>query len=109
MEGGFHISVRSLAGKVIWNGPAAITVDQGYLAISPDGSRLAMRGAVQSFDGTKIPLPAQFLPNGWLDSKTLIGVLASSHTFQEIGIPRVDSPGKVEDWGFAGDFIGSVS
>ena len=62
MEGGFHISVRSLAGKVIWNGPAAITVDQGYLAISPDGSRLAMRGAVQSSDGTKIPLPAQFLP-----------------------------------------------
>jgi len=107
-EGGFHISVRSLAGQVIWNGPSAITVDQGYLAISPDGSRLAMRGSVQSFDGTKIPLPADFLPTGWLDPKTLIGALAASRTFQEMGILRLDALDKVQDWGFAGEFVGTL-
>jgi hypothetical protein len=107
-QGGFHISVRSLAGQVIWNGPPAITVDQGYLAISPDGSRLAMHGAIQSFHGTKVPLPAQFLPTAWLDSKTLIGILAASHTSQEMGIVRVDAPGTVQDWGFAGEFVGNL-
>jgi len=108
MEGGFHISVRSLAGTVIWNGPAAITVDEGYLAISPDGSRLAMRGAVQYFDGAKVPLNAQFLPVGWLDGGTLVGILAASTTFQEMGIVRLNAPTKVEDWGFSGDFVGTL-
>jgi len=107
-QGGFHISVRSLAGQVIWNGAPTITVEEGYLAISPDGARLAMRGAVQSFDGAKLPLNAQFLPVGWLDGGTLVGFLAASKTFQEMGIVRVDAPTKVQDWGFAGEFVGTL-
>lgn len=105
-----RVEVRTLTGNVVWKGAPQMagTPDAGDLTLSPDGSQLAMRGAVQDVRGSAITLPASFAPQGWLNRTTLVGILTDSRTFQEIGIIRLAAPDKVEDWGFAGEFVGTL-
>ncbi len=101
-------SVRTRSGTVIWSIPP---LPQGqyysYVALSPDARRVAYTGGVRARDGSTTALPANFNPEGWLNSGTLIGITGENNQ-QEMGLVRLASPGHVEDLGFKGEFIGVV-
>lgn len=81
----------------------------GDFVLSADGSRLAMDGKVVGRDGSALPLPAGFQPEGWLDASTLIGYEnRPAGQFQEPWMYYVWLPRSTEavDLGFAGHFVG---
>jgi hypothetical protein len=111
------VTVRKIGGDVVWSLPSDFPrTGYGSLAISPDGARLAyadigynMHAAVSSRDGSTMPLPPGFLPEGWLDATTVIGV--QSRNLVDLGnmaLVRLSEPSKLEDLGFKGYFIGVV-
>ncbi len=103
---GNSVSVRRFDGAVIW---AVSPSPQGnfypYLALSPDHERVAFSGGVRSHDGSIVNLPSNFLPEGWLDNQTLIGITGENDQ-QEMAIVRLANPTKLDDLGFKGEFIG---
>jgi hypothetical protein len=77
--------------------------------LSPDGGRLAYslgrgRSAVQSWDGTTVPLADGFTPSGWLAGDLLIGTTRR----EELAYVDLSAPGRAVDMGFAGAFVGVV-
>ncbi|HSO94331.1 MAG TPA: hypothetical protein VLS53_07680, partial [Candidatus Dormibacteraeota bacterium] len=102
-------SVRTAAGSTLWSLPQ---LPQGqyyaYVVLSPDGSHLAFSGGVRGRDGSSIPLPQNFNPEGWLDNATLIGITGENNQ-QEMATLRLDSPGRINDLGFKGEFIGVLA
>jgi hypothetical protein len=77
--------------------------------LSPAGDRLAYAGtggpsAVQSRDGSTLALAAGFTPSGWLDGGLLIGNTRGD----ELAYLDLSAPGRTEDMGFGGAFVGVV-
>jgi hypothetical protein len=77
--------------------------------LSPDGRRLAYslgggRSAVQSWDGTTVPLAGGFTPSGWLAGDLLIGNTGGD----ELAYVDLSAPGRAVDMGFGGAFVGVV-
>lgn len=77
--------------------------------LSPDGDRLAYslgggRSAVQSWDGTTVPLADGFTPSGWLTGDVLIG----NTRREELAYVDLSAPGRAVDMGFGGTFVGVV-
>ena len=77
--------------------------------LSPDGRRLAYslgggRSAVQSWDGTTVPLAGGFTPSGWLARDLLIGNTGGD----ELAYVDLSAPGRAVDMGFGGAFVGVV-
>jgi hypothetical protein len=77
--------------------------------LSPDGDRLAYslgggRSAVQSWDGTTVPLAGGFTPSGWLAGDLLIGNTGR----EELAYVDLSAPGRAVDMGFGGAFVGVV-
>ena len=67
-----------------------------------------MDGMVVTGDGSTTPLPKNFETRGWLDSQTIVGLVTGS-TSTTIGIVHLTAPNTVENWGFAGQFVGVIS
>jgi hypothetical protein len=97
------------------------------LHLSPDGAAVVLLvvpsapttpGADESSlivarkDGTSVELlhGREFRPQGWLDATTVIGTIRSPQQgqFTHLALIRTASPGKVDDLGFEGAFIGVV-
>ena len=111
------VTVRRASGDVLWSLPSDFPrTGYGSLALSPDGARLAYadighnrHAAVSGRDGSTTSLPNGFLPQGWLDATTVIGV--QSENLVDLGnmaLVRLSEPTKLEDLGFKGFFIGVV-
>jgi hypothetical protein len=108
------VSVRAVDGSVKWS--ATTTGFVVYLALSPDGNTLALRRAdgsssvLESLGGKTVNLPPNFVPQGFLDANTVVGITVSNVGQQqgEMSIVHVDTPGKLIDLGFAGSFVGIV-
>jgi len=99
-------SVRTRAGTILWSVPQ---LPQGqyyaYMVLSRDGGRVAYTGGVRGRDGSSVTLPAKFNPEGWLDSKTLIGITGENNQ-QEMALIHLSNPSQIDDLGFKGEFIG---
>src|SRR5207245_2844364 len=80
------VSVRNSSAQVQWTLPKVAANSQGYyaaLAMSPDGSMVAVGGGATSGPagiykkaGGTVTFPSNmknFLPEGWLDADTVIG------------------------------------
>jgi hypothetical protein len=78
--------------------------------LSADGGHLAYSGAgggpsaVQSREGNTVSLATGFTPSGWLDGGLLIGNTRG----EELGYLALSAPGRTEDIGFPGTFVGVV-
>lgn len=101
-------SVRTREGTIMWSVP---TLPPGqyysYIVLAPDSRSVAYQGGVRNSDGSTIKLPANFMPEGWLNSGTLIGI-TGENSQQEMAVVRLASPGTVDDLGFKGEFVGVV-
>jgi hypothetical protein len=101
-------SVRTRSGTRVWSvPPAAPGQYRAYLVLSPDSRRVAYTGGVTARDGSSIKLPANFMPEGWLDNGTLVGI-TGTNAQQEMVVVRLASPDKLDDLGFKGEFVGVV-
>jgi hypothetical protein len=68
-----------------------------------------MDGAVVARDGSSVPLPDKFQPEGWLDAQTLIGyeiLPAGQYTMRRMFYVWLRAPAQANDLGFAGQFVG---
>lgn len=109
-------SVRSKNGSVRYRFQSS--GDQQYLdlSLSPDGTRVAYLVSLvsgnQSFvvdgSGKTVKLPANFRPQGWLNTTTLVGVVQTQQAEGDMALLRLDHPGRMEDLGFRGFFAGVV-
>lgn len=79
----------------------------GGFTLSPDTSRLAMDGLVYLQGGSAIPIAETFLPRGWLDNETLIGLVRGPEPIK-MGVVRLKAPGTLDNWGFTGQFVGVI-
>lgn len=108
------VSVQS-PGQPVWepalpaNPPFAFP---GSFALSADGGRLAMDGAVVGRSTSTVTLNSSFKPQGWLDVGTMIGVqLSSADPNKSDGMAYVSlsNPTHPVLLGFAGQFVGTIS
>lgn len=101
-----QVYVGTSAGEILWSSPSSIYASGG-IALSPDGSLMAMDAWLVGKSGSTTALPTNFRPRGWLDNNTVVGLDTSSAT-SSIGVVRVSTPGVVADWGFSGQYVGVV-
>lgn len=99
-----QVYVGASGGQILWSSPSSIFASGG-VALSPDGSHLAMDGWLVGNDGSTVALPKNFNSRGWLDNQTLIGLVTNSAT-SSIGVIHASAPGVIENWGFSGQFVG---
>jgi hypothetical protein len=108
------LSVRAADGTVKWSASTKGFVV--YLALAPDGNSAAVRTVdggttvLESVGGKTVNLPASFMPQGFLDANTLVGITVSGVGQQqgEMALVHADSPGALHDLGFVGSFVGVV-
>jgi len=109
------VSVRDSAGGTLFQ--ATYPRPQGYggwFQLSPDGSALAMAGEVVESSGQTIRLPQNLHPEGWVDDQTLVvglgpGPSSRCHGEQELATVELTLPGRANDLGLCGDFVGTVT
>jgi hypothetical protein len=108
-----NFSVRSKDGTVRYRFQA--TGDEQYLdlSLSPDGARVAYLGnggqsAVVDGTAKMVRLAANFKPEGWLNTTTLVGVVQTPQGEGNMALIRLDHPSRMEDLGFHGFFAGVV-
>jgi len=81
-----------------------------FLAVSPDGSRVAFLGGVQDRNGKHITLPDTFFPEGWLDASTIIGYQDTKSRFGatvgNMALVRLTDVARLDDLGFTGVLAG---
>jgi hypothetical protein len=81
-----------------------------FLAVSPDGSRVAFPGGVQDRNGKHIALPDTFFPEGWLDTSTIIGYQDTKSRFGatvgNMALVRLTDVARLDDLGFTGVLAG---
>ena len=100
------VTVRSSTGERLWS----LSGGTDHLALSPDGRRIAMTGAIVGANGSRQVLPRDFYPEGWLDATTLIGRHGGAPD-DELGgnLALLGlSSAKVDDFGFRGSLAGVV-
>lgn len=96
-----RVDVARVDGSIQWTAPAFTEAGQpGGFALAPDRARLAMDGQVAARDGSRTSLPKDFLTRGWLDDRTIIGLIGT-----KVGVLDASS-GKLDNWGFTGQFVG---
>jgi hypothetical protein len=83
------------------------------VSLAPDAAHVAYlptSGSAQVVDasGKVTQLPANFRPEGWLDSTTVIGVMQTPQGEGDMATVRVDRPTRLTDLGFHGFFVGVV-
>jgi hypothetical protein len=119
-----NVRELSASGQVLWAFPPA---DQQYLYVtmSPDGSHIACtlwymggpitpgtsggRDQVRSRDGSVVDLPDRFLPEGWLDDDTIIGVKGDYPApTGDLATVHLSSPNQLTDLGLRGLFVGPI-
>jgi hypothetical protein len=64
-----------------------------------------MDGVLVPRHGVDEPISNNFLTRGWLSNDTLIGLVQGTEPMK-IGILRLSSPNSIENWWFAGQFVG---
>ena len=104
------IRVARLDGSVLWTTVQPPTqfiqaAQAGGFALSRDGRRVAMDGAVVQQHGASLAIPNSFLTRGWLSNDTLIGLIQGADPMR-VGIVRLSAPASIENWGFSGQFVG---
>jgi hypothetical protein len=81
-----------------------------FLAVSPDGSRVAFLGGVQDRGGKRVTLPDTFFPEGWLDASTIVGYVDTKSRFGatvgNMALIRLSNPAQLDDLGFTGVLAG---
>lgn len=113
-DGGLHsFSVRDKDGHVRYRFQSS--GDQPYLnlTLSLDGSHVAYlvnggQSAVIDRNGKTVKLAANFKPQGWLNTSTLVGVVQTPPGEGNMALVRLDRPTVLQDLGFHGFFIGAV-
>ena len=67
-----------------------------------------MKGAILGRDGSVQALPANFVPQGWPDARTLAGRLNAKYQADgNMAVVTLDNSSQVNDLGFSGDLIGT--
>jgi hypothetical protein len=108
-----NFSVRTRDGSVRFRIHATGDAQYLDLSLAPDASRVVYmvtggRAAVVDATGKIVQLPASFRPEGWLDATTVVGVLQTAQGDGDMATVKLDRPGRVEDLGFKGFFVGVV-
>jgi hypothetical protein len=108
------VQVVDLKGHVLWSSAAeaASGVTGGAFYLSPDGTKLASTRGILTSDGATRRLSAGFRPQGWVDKGTIIGWIPSGQSNggvpgEVVAVFHLDT-GQLENWGFAGTFVGTV-
>lgn len=110
---GTSVQVGDMKGNVLWGKPApSISGLSGPFYLSPDGAKIAITGGILTPDGSTRQLSATFRPQGWLDNGTIIGWIPAGTSSggaptQAVAAFHLDT-GQLENWGFAGTFVGIV-
>jgi hypothetical protein len=94
---------RSLGGHVGWEVEPLPSTQMGGFAVSRDGEGVAMDGEMARQNGSTEELPSNFLTRGWLDDRTLIGLVTDANN--SMGVYHLDTS-KLESWSFSGQFVG---
>jgi hypothetical protein len=84
----------------------------GSFALSADGGRLAMDGAVVGRSASTVALNTSFKPQGWLDAGTMIGVqlrAADPNKSDGMAYLRLSTPTQPVLLGFTGEFVGTIT
>lgn len=101
-------AVRTRDGSLIFQVPAKPGQAFGGAALSPDGQRVALGNTVLGRDGSRVQLPPQFAPEGWLDGSTVVGVQLTNQGESGLELVRLASPGRVQDLGVRAHFVGAI-
>jgi hypothetical protein len=110
---GTGVQVVDVKGHVLWGKPTlANSGTIGPFYPSPDGTKVAMTGSILLANGSMRSLSASFRPQGWTDNGTVIGWVPTGQSVggvstQAVALFHVDT-GQLENWGFAGTFVGTV-
>jgi hypothetical protein len=84
----------------------------GSFALSANGGRLAMDGAVVGRSASTVLLNSYFKPEGWFDAGTMIGVQmnrADPNRSDGMAYLRLSNPTHPVLLGFAGEFVGTIN
>jgi hypothetical protein len=110
---GTSMKVVDMKGAVMWGNPAPANAGlSGPFYPSPDGTKVAVTGAILKADGSTRPSSPSFRPQGWIDNGTMIGWISTGQSIGGVGTEAVAvyhlDTGQLENWGFAGTFVGIV-
>jgi len=110
---GSKFKVLSTGGQTMWDWTATVgsgppNSTSGDFALSPDQRWMAMKGAILGRDGSVQALPANFVPQGWPDARTLAGRLNAKYQADgNMALVTLDNASQINDLGFSGDLIGT--
>jgi hypothetical protein len=108
-----NFSVRARDGSVRLRIHASGDAQYLDVSLAPDASRIAYvvtggRPTVTDSAGKSLLLPADFRPEGWLDTTTVVGVVQTAQGDGDMALVRLDHPAALDDLGFRGFFVGVV-
>jgi hypothetical protein len=101
-------SVRTRDGKILYNLPTSSQQYLQSLSLSPDGQHVAYLGGVAGRGSAPVALPSGFVPEGWLDNSTIVGLLTSQRS-SHLALVRLSDATHVDDLGFDGFYVGPVA
>lgn len=99
-------SVRDSDGGLVWTTQLTTFNALSYY-LSPDGQAVAQDNQVETRTAGVIALPTDFHVEGWLDNNTVVG-RTGDPTQGDLSWISIADPLKVTDFGFKGDFVGTV-
>ncbi len=79
----------------------------GGFTLSPDSEIVTAGTQAVGRDGSVVQMPSTFVAQGWLDSRTVIGVQATPQGESNVDELKLASPSQVKDLGFRGLFVGA--
>jgi hypothetical protein len=101
------VSIRDSAGNTIW-APQTMGFNGLSAYVSPDGKGYSDGQTVETISSGVIILPSHLLVEGWLDDNTVIGRIPTPDGFGDLAWISLGDPNTVHDFGFKGDFVGTV-
>jgi hypothetical protein len=102
-----NVTLIDGGGKTIGSFPG---VSGPFLTVSPNKAWVAYHGGAQNRDGTRVALPDQFFPEGWLDATTIVGYQDSKYRIGaavgNMALVRLADASHIDDLGFTGVLAG---
>ena len=101
------ISIRDSAGSTIWT-PQGMSFNALTAYVSPDGKGYSDGQTVETISSGVIELPSHLQVQGWLDDNTVVGRIPTPNGFGDLAWISIGDPVTVHDFGFKGDFVGTI-